>query len=511
MRSRLREWHVVAPAAALALLLVIARGRPSVFSDSGVFVSVGARILEGDRLYADVYDNKDPLFLYGYAGAMGIAGWRGPFLLDVLWLTIAGSSAALLLRQVTESWSIAAVALVSYPVLLTGYWYATGHSQLAALSLTPLAALLWARGRPFSGGLMVGIAVLFKLVLALVVIAPIVVLAVLRVSPVGSQRRAIIRLCGGLAVALGAAALALAVRGELVPYIRVLEENLHYSNDVLTETRSRGGILGHIDVVRESVRYDAAFVALNVAGILVVGLSVARRGRSAAWASPVSWRLGWLYLGAASATAVTLALTAAWSQHIHMLALPSMLLACLAFSVVLQGSASSLRFLAAVGVATLVLLGFGAHVTNQQDVQPGDYKIPMKAWWSPREHPSTVASIMNDVRTNELAAREHIGYAVLGGNEEQGHAAFADDAYDLECPRFHQYQFSSYLDEVVSCIEDRRPTVVVTTREFRVQPEWSDDWRRFIGQASAVLSKDYVRVRKHPDVAIWIRGSTSTR
>ena len=47
-------------------------------------------MLDGDRLYADVFDNKDPLFFYTYAGAFWIGDWRGPFLLDAIWLALAG-------------------------------------------------------------------------------------------------------------------------------------------------------------------------------------------------------------------------------------------------------------------------------------------------------------------------------------------------------------------------------------------------------------------------------------
>jgi hypothetical protein len=40
------------------MALVVTRGRPSIDSDAGIFLSVAARLLAGDRLYADVYDNK---------------------------------------------------------------------------------------------------------------------------------------------------------------------------------------------------------------------------------------------------------------------------------------------------------------------------------------------------------------------------------------------------------------------------------------------------------------------
>ena len=75
---RWRAVGVAVLALGLGLALVLLRGDPFVASDQGVFLSVAGRMLDGDRLYADVFDNKDPLFFYTYAGAFWIGGWRGP-------------------------------------------------------------------------------------------------------------------------------------------------------------------------------------------------------------------------------------------------------------------------------------------------------------------------------------------------------------------------------------------------------------------------------------------------
>ena len=60
----------------LGLVLVLLRGDPYVASDQGVFLSVAGRMLDGDRLYSDVLDNKDPLFYYTYAGALWVGSTR---------------------------------------------------------------------------------------------------------------------------------------------------------------------------------------------------------------------------------------------------------------------------------------------------------------------------------------------------------------------------------------------------------------------------------------------------
>src|SRR3990172_5705637 len=112
-----KAWVVVASGLAFGALLLFIRGAPSLASDTGIFLSVAARLLHGDRLYADVFDNKDPLFFYADAAALAVGGWRAPFVLDALWLAISAISMAGLLRAVGAARPIAVVGFVVYPLL----------------------------------------------------------------------------------------------------------------------------------------------------------------------------------------------------------------------------------------------------------------------------------------------------------------------------------------------------------------------------------------------------------
>ena len=123
------------------LALVLVRGEPSAASDQGVFLSVAARMLDGDKLYADVIENKDPLFFYTYADALGIGGWRGPFLLDGLWLAIGALAMGLLLRELRAPRAAVVAGFLVYPLALTSGWYLAGHSMLGALAFAPFDAV----------------------------------------------------------------------------------------------------------------------------------------------------------------------------------------------------------------------------------------------------------------------------------------------------------------------------------------------------------------------------------
>jgi hypothetical protein len=94
----------VSPGLAYGALLVFLRGSPQLERvDLGTFVTVAARLLKGDRLYADVFDNKDPFFYYADAVALRLGGWRGPAALDALLLAVGAIAMAGFLRAVTRS------------------------------------------------------------------------------------------------------------------------------------------------------------------------------------------------------------------------------------------------------------------------------------------------------------------------------------------------------------------------------------------------------------------------
>ena len=168
------RWIAVGVAAlAYGLLLVLLRGEPSVASDQGVFLSVAARILDGDHLYSEVVDNKDPLFFYTYAAALAAGGWRGPFLLDAVWLGLAALSMALLVRELRAPRAAVVASFLVYPLALTAGWYLAGMSMLAGLAVAPLAPWFWLRSRFAAAGLVLAVVMLFKLNLAPLAVAPI--------------------------------------------------------------------------------------------------------------------------------------------------------------------------------------------------------------------------------------------------------------------------------------------------------------------------------------------------
>jgi hypothetical protein len=512
--ARSRLWLAFA-SAAYALLLVALRGRPSLKSDSGVFLSVAGRLLHGDRLYVNVFDNKDPLFFYSHAAALGIFGWAGPFLLDVIWVAIAAGSTLLLLRALGASWLTAGVGFVAYPLLLTGEWYYAGYSLLAALSFAPLIGWLWLRQRFALAGALFAVGLLYKVNLALVIASVPLAIVLLR-PPARPLKLQVARAAIGAGAVLAATAIALALAGELHGYLETLVNNVSYSREVLRTTGNPPGVPGHIKVAAWAASQPghlagvavgkplhlAVVVALFLAaGLLAIGSLWRVAGR---WGKPspdpVVRALAALYLCSVATTAVTLALTAAWFPHGQMLAFPSFALIVFLVARIKPEMVRMPRPAIAVAIAVvgLVALGGTAAARHARDGGIGS--------WFQAGHSRTANLLMRtaDVRFPQLHT---ITFAHLGQNDEEGAAAFLDDRFVLACPAIAQYLFTPDLGSVLHCIRSKKPQLILVTAEFRAISGAQPAWNKFVADGSSLLARSYQRLSTHRTetgiAAVW--------
>jgi hypothetical protein len=489
----MRRTRLVWPATAVAGLaygavLVFFRGSPSlVAGDLGTFVTVAARLLHGDRLYADVLDNKDPLFFYADALALRIGGWRGPAALDAVWLGIAATSMAGFLFTATRARWAAVAGFVVYPLLLTSAWYGTGLSQLAALSLAPLIGWLAACRRWFLAGAVVGVAALFKSNLGLVLIAA--PAALLVQSARGTVLRTLAKLGAGIGAALGIVASVMAVRGELVPYLGVLHENVLYSSDALAYQEQGKGVQGHLGIVTDMTPHLRRLEALVV---LAAALAVWMRVRAARPARPREEPILALVLVVVGAAVfVTLALTAIFPHHMQMVAyFETLLLVYLAtaISALVRARAGGLAICAAavVCLAGLWLLGGTEH--------PALTPSPATRWSAP---PLTLTANALEQAAAAFPMSSTISYARIGWNDD-GHAAFLDDRFDLACPRFQQLRYIRPFGSVLTCLEEKKPELIVTAPPFSERDPRNDRWTVFVRRSRILLARSYLKV-EHMD------------
>jgi hypothetical protein len=506
MRLTFPRWlWLLAASGGYAALLVVVRGRPSLESDAGIFLSVAGRLLDGDRLYVDVLDNKDPLFYYSHAAALALGDWRVPFLLDVVWLAAAAAFTFLLLRAIGASRLTAAVGFVCLPLLLTGVWYLAGYSMLAALALVPLIGWLWIRGSFASAGALLCVGLLFKVNLALVLVSIPVAFLLLRL-PAGAARSQLARAAAGFGAVAAAAVAIVVLRGELHGYLDTLIDNVAYSQDVLPVTGRPPGILGHIEAVAGAVGSPGHAAAVAV-GFLVVGALAIRtlrerRAVDEGKRGPAAIRtVAVLFLVTTVATSVTLALTAAWNHHVQMLAYPGLLLIAFLVMLIRAPSADLRRAAAACVTAALAVVLMGGTGSYP------DFRGSISTWLESER--SETAELLERAEEERFPRLDEPTFAHLGRNDEEAVAAFLDGEHGLACPTIAQYFYSPDLAGVSRCIRERKPQLLLVTPSFKPTELAPSEWNRFVARGSSLLSRDYepalARETGHGPVEVWTR------
>ena len=489
MRAR---WIGVGSLALLVgIALVLVRGEPVLGSDQGVYLSVAARILDGDHLYSETIENKDPLFFYSYAAALAIGGWRGPFLLDGIWFAVAAVSFALLLRELRAPRAAVVAGFFVYPLALSSGWYLTGQTMLGALAIAPLAPWLWLRGRFAGSGAVVAVVMLLKLNLGAVAAAPIAAFVVFGAPDCG-RRRPLALAAAGLSAVLAAAAVLLAVRGELRPYLGLVEYNVWYSSALVEDTGFVGRAHQHIDTV---VGYFEISGKWQVPAVVLVLVAFAVAAVYLMW-RPESW--GRLLAAGSAITLVlatgSLALFAYWFHHLQLLAYPAALIAATMISAV----AVSLGNRAGAVVATAcVLFALWSSVKNED-------RLELSPGWTAAGG-SAGSDALEQARTRFYSGDERVTYMAFGSNSENAHAVFISPRFDLVCRWFHLYPYSpdDQLEETIDCARSERPELILVTLGFFDSREGAS-WRAFVSSTRRLLDSRYEHVvTVHPGFQVW--------
>lgn len=485
--------------AGLALLfgigLVLLRGEPTVGSDQGVLLSVAGRMLDGDDLYAEVIENKDPLVFYTFAGALWVGGWRGPFLLDGIWLAVAGLGFALLLRELRLPRAAVAAGFFVYPLALTAEWFYAGLTMLGGLAFAPLVPVLWLRRSYALSGALLAIVMLFKINIVLVAAAPVGALFLLGV-PEGDRLRQVARAAGGAVAAFAAAAVVLLIWGGLREYLDSIVYNVDYANALIGSDSTFVRIRGHtrivVDQFRLAGRWQLPLVLLVVA-VFAVAVAVTWTRRAAGQRVVATVAAFTLAL-----TVLTLALTAYWDHHLQMLAYPAALIATTFISV----AAGTFGARAAIGVASVcIVFALWSSLKNEErlDVSPAWTSTPVSAG----------ADALEKARVRFYAREETVTYMAFGGNSENGHAAFLREEFELTCRWFQLAPISLdwQFEETLECVRRERPMLVlVTLGFFDERQRLYARWGRFVRGAGQFLASEYEKVVvEHPGFEAWKR------
>ena len=206
--SQLIKPILLAVIVAAALVVFGLRLVPLPLGDRAIFEAVADGLRSGQRLYAEVYDNKDPLFFYAVA-FQRLCGPMGGWLFEITALGLGAWSLSRLQQwlrgnhQTREDWLLGILGAL----LMSGGFWGAGQPQLPASALTLLSLLLLCQGHAFRAGLAAGVVAGFKLICLPLPI----IFAICWLAPT-VQPGQIKRYCSGLALALSSVALVIAFR-----------------------------------------------------------------------------------------------------------------------------------------------------------------------------------------------------------------------------------------------------------------------------------------------------------
>lgn len=459
----------------LIWLACLPRMVPSLVLDRGIFVSVGERLLAGDVLYRDVWDNKDPLFYYGVALGRLVSP-LGDIVLEAAWVLLAALAMIWLARSVgcSPSWALLA-GFGMTPLVVTGGLYLAGYSHLPGVAVTMLALAAAVRRRYGAAGALIGVLLFLKLVMIPVAVLPVALMVLLR-----RDLRRVPVAALGFAVACAVVLLVLLLRGELQPYLQSLRLNVAYSSASLVDM-TYGPVVGHLLRILTPDSVIVTIVVLVIAVWLARGALVRRvvdRMPSLIWACT---------LAALVAAIAVLAVTGLWPQHDQILMVPALLAGLAVVARVHRTfdiDAVSRRAIASI----VVFACFAVVLSGPAPI--GYLKSALGA-------PALTAALLRV--PPEAAALRSLStsgtYARVGQNDDLG-SADGLAGFKLVCSHFDQYPFDPQqsLSDGVRCLPKAR-FVIISASAAPVNG--NPTWNGYLQQVDAILKADYTCRSQH--------------
>jgi len=254
---------VVAVLAIGSVAAAAIRAMPNMGSpDRGVFVSTAERMVAGDRLYVDVWDNKDPVFYYLMAAGRLVSPLMD-YVLEVGWLAVVAVATYALARRASGATLPAVLAAATGLVAVTGAAYIAGYTYLPGTALVLVVAALTADRRDVWVGVAFGVLLFTKPMMA--------PLALVALAPWWWRTRSVRsvgRMAAGLAPVAVAFVVLLAARGELGGWVAAQLDNVGYSQQRLRDN-------GQNPVIDHLSRVIGAHEVVMLALLTVVGVAIA--------------------------------------------------------------------------------------------------------------------------------------------------------------------------------------------------------------------------------------------
>ena len=431
-------------------------------ADFGIHVSVAERLIAGDRLYEEVWDNKDPLYFLTLAGARWISPLGGWFI-QIASLAATSISVYFVSRRIDTSRSLAVlVGWVAAPIIVVGLLDPTGGVSPAVPATFAAVAFALVK-RPLFAGLVLAAVPFFQIRMFPVALTVLVV--VFWFVP---QRRVRAGIGFGLGVLLVLAVLAF--RQELLPYVNSLFLNIGYAQ---AESAGSGILAGRLVFLQNSA-VQLSVLAIVLALSLARPLSVRAKGSAKRSANDAIW---WAAAWCLPSIAVVLLVTGKWPGHAKVLLIPGTL------AVVAVAGQLSWRPRYSTVVSAVIVISLGILIAAVPSPKPFFNSLEYaRAVLSQNKNASTQAQAV--IQTGPPAS-----YARVGQGQDPAHAIGLRD-WDLACPRITQYWWEneSILESIRECLSSA--DVLLVTDDL-YGPVTTPTWERFQEGVEEVLAENY--------------------
>ena len=417
---------------------------PDPSEDRAVFVSVAEYLLSGNRLYIDIYDNKDPLFFYAVS-MQRLLGAAGEYLFELVMVIIAAVSAYDISRIVERTGKKRKILLlIAVPLLVTGHFWLPGYTHLPATAFSLLACSLFLSKKMLFAGGFIGLVAFTKLIMFPLPAAFCLTHEIILWDKENSREHFNRMVLGFTAVSI-MMIIILLTRHELLGYLQAQQNNFLYANNAMVDNSNR--------VNAFAWRLRTLFLGNAEKRLLLLSL-IASISFSAyiATQSSMEKKIKAFLIGTLATyiiSIIVLVLTGLWPHHLQLIYFSqTLMLIYIAINLKSKKAFANLSF--GIAIVALAILLSGTLRLDHYVSSPEE--IMTKISHLTQESPETKA--FRAIHPNGA------GFARLGQNSNVIPHGAANDK--LLCPEFAQY--STYSPErfrnILDCAKTA-PTLVV--------------------------------------------------
>jgi hypothetical protein len=418
------------------LFLIIPTIYPSSINpDRGIFESVSYRLLAHDKLYEEVWDNKDPIFYYINALTLKISPIADLFLEIILFFLLS-----IILFQFNKDYMKRnelnfLLSFVIAPLILIQFNYFPGYTHLPGVVLFLAIILFVIKEKEMVVGILLGILFFTKITFFPIALLTLIYLGFKK----GASLKTIIKY---FTLTTALIVLVLILRQELIPYVQSLYLNYFYTldtpnryNTFLSLFNSKIGIFSGLTIIfilffnllKPKVLTPKELIIINIMTI---------------------------------ATLFTSIFTSKHPHHLQILT-PTILIVTFIFFRLIYDY--KIIFRLAIASSLIFLLS----ISNLYSYKDNWNNLG-------RLYNTDLEKSFGELALVDMALTGT--YARLGQNDDNAHARGLQN-WKLACPRFHQYPFedASIFSQTLECLEEAEYLIISPQfKEYSQTPVWNE-------------------------------------